>query len=219
MEEKIKDTFKALNKIDVSDLAKKKGKFTYLSWPYAVQEFLRVCPEATWEPHLFVSQDGVKQPYMKTETGYFVQVSVTVNDITRTQVHPVMNNYNNPIKEPDACDINKSIQRCLAKAIALHGLGLYIFAGEDLPDIGENETQNLISDTQKKEIDELLEMAPLTQEEKDSTLLWMGKTGRTKREADDLIKKLNSKITPTPSTGSVKIGDVVDGVMNSGTTH
>jgi hypothetical protein len=70
---------------------------------------------------------------MKTDTGYFVQVTVTVNMIDRTQVHPVLDNRNQTIDEPNAFQINTSIQRCLAKAIALHGLGLYIYAGEDLP--------------------------------------------------------------------------------------
>ena len=54
--------------------------------------------------------------------------------IDRTQVHPVTDNRNNPIAQPTCKDIGNSIQRCLAKAIALHGLGLYIYAGEDLPE-------------------------------------------------------------------------------------
>ena len=60
--------------------------------------------------------------------------SAICNEITRSQVHPVTDNRNQTIAQPTAQDINTSIQRCLAKAIALHGLGLYIFAGEDLPE-------------------------------------------------------------------------------------
>jgi NaMN:DMB phosphoribosyltransferase len=56
-------------------------------------------------------------------------------------VHPVLDNRNKPIKTPDAFQVNTSIQRCLAKAIALHGLGLYIFAGEDLPDVSLSEEE------------------------------------------------------------------------------
>jgi hypothetical protein len=70
---------------------------------------------------------------MNTGTGYFVKVTVTVNGVDRTQVHPVLDNRNKTIDDPNAFQVNTSIQRCLAKAIALHGLGLYIFAGEDLP--------------------------------------------------------------------------------------
>jgi hypothetical protein len=70
---------------------------------------------------------------MQTEAGSFVQVTVTVEGIERTQIHPVLDNRNKTIESPNSFQINTSIQRCLAKAIALHGLGLYIFAGEDLP--------------------------------------------------------------------------------------
>jgi hypothetical protein len=59
---------------------------------------------------------------------------VTVQAVTLSQIHPVLDGRNQPIAEPTAFDINTSIQRCLVKAIALHGLGLYIYAGEDLPD-------------------------------------------------------------------------------------
>ena len=128
------DTFEQLNKIDVSKFTEKKGQFNYLSWAYAVRELLKVCPDATWEVHLFDNADGTNQPYMKNGTGAYVQVSVNVNDVIRTQIHPVLDNRNQTIDTPNAFQINTSIQRCLAKAIALHGLGLYIFAGEDLPE-------------------------------------------------------------------------------------
>jgi hypothetical protein len=125
--------FETLDKVDVSTHTEKKGQFNYLSWAWAVRELLRVAPEATWIVHEW-GLEGSKQPYMQTEAGCFVKVSVNVNGISREQVHPVLDNRNQPIKTPNAFQINTSIQRCLAKAIALHGLGLYIFAGEDLPD-------------------------------------------------------------------------------------
>ena len=147
---KIKEnTFDKLNKVDVSELTERKGNFNYLSWAHAVRELLRVYPEATWEVHLFDNTDGTKQPYMKNGTGTYVQVSVNVNDVIRSQIHPVLDNRNAPIKEPNSFQINTSIQRCLAKAIALHGLGLYIFAGEDLPEFDP------INDKQAYELNEL----------------------------------------------------------------
>jgi aspartate aminotransferase-like enzyme len=72
-------------------------------------------------------------PFQKTEAGFFVEVAVTVQSVTLSQIHPVLDSKNRPIDMPSAFDINTSIQRCLVKAIALHGLGLYIYAGEDLP--------------------------------------------------------------------------------------
>ena len=125
-------TYDKLAKIDVNELKEKKGRFDYLSWPYAVQELLKVVPDATWDIHIF-DVDGFQCPYMKTPTGYFVQVTVIANSVGRTQIHPVLDNYNKTLIEPTAFQINTSIQRCLVKAIALHGVGLYIYAGEDLP--------------------------------------------------------------------------------------
>jgi len=133
MPAKKKSTFEQLNDLNVNEYTEKKGRFTYLSWAWAVRELLQVAPDATWVIHEW-GYDGVsRQPYMQTEAGCFVQVTVWVGGIARTQVHPVLDNTNKTIIEPNAFQINTSIQRCLAKAIALHGLGLYIYAGEDLP--------------------------------------------------------------------------------------
>ena len=126
--------FEQLNSIDVSEHTEKKGNFTYLSWAWAVRELLKVDPTATWEVHEW-GLEGNRQPYMQTEAGCFVKVTVWVGGIQKTQVHPVLDNRNQTIEKPNAFQVNTSIQRCLAKAIALHGLGLYIFAGEDLPSI------------------------------------------------------------------------------------
>ena len=71
---------------------------------------------------------------MRTDSGCFVKVSVTIEGITRTEVHAVMDNYNKAISEPTATQINNSIKRCLVKCFALFGLGLSIYRGEDLPE-------------------------------------------------------------------------------------
>jgi hypothetical protein len=120
--------FAALSAINVSDHIEKKGGFSYLSWPYAVSQLRLADPSATWAVCRF---NGL--PYLMTEAGVFVEVAVTVQGITLSQIHPVLDGRNRPLLAPSAFDINTSIQRCLVKAIALHGLGLYIYAGEDLP--------------------------------------------------------------------------------------
>ena len=122
------NAFARLNQINVSAHLEKKGEFSYLSWPYAVAQLRLADPSAFWEVRRF---DGI--PYLKTETGYFVEVLVTVQGVSLSQIHPVLDSRNRPLFEPTAFDINTSIQRCLVKAIALHGLGLYVYAGEDLP--------------------------------------------------------------------------------------
>jgi hypothetical protein len=123
------NSFARLNQINVSAHLEKKGDFSYLSWPYAVAQLRLADPLASWEVRRF---DGL--PYLKTETGYFVEVAVTLQGLTLSQIHPVLDSKNRPLVEPTAFDINTSLQRCLVKAIALHGLGLYVYAGEDLPE-------------------------------------------------------------------------------------
>lgn len=132
--EKEMSLYDKLSKVNVNDNKKKKGQFDYLSWSWAVAELLKHCPDAEWKVHEYQNEDGLTAPYMTTNSGCFVKVSVECDGITRSQVHPVTDNRNQPIKQPTCSDIGNSIQRCLAKAIALHGLGLYIFAGEDLPE-------------------------------------------------------------------------------------
>jgi len=124
-----KSVYEVLSRIDLSDKVEKKGRFSYVSWSDAVAVLLENYPLSTWE----VTKWSEGMPYCQATTGAFVEVSVTVEGITRTQVHPVLDHTNKPIPSPNAFQINTSIQRCLAKAIALHGLSLYIFRGEDLP--------------------------------------------------------------------------------------
>ena len=120
--------FARLNAINVSEHIEKKGGFSYLSWPFAVAQLRLADPTACWEVRRF---NGL--PYLFSELGVFVEVAVTVQGVSLSQIHPVLDGRNRPILAPTSFDINTSIQRALVKAIALHGLGLYIYAGEDLP--------------------------------------------------------------------------------------
>ena len=148
--------FAKLNQINVSEHIERKGNFSYLSWPFAVAQLRQSDPAATWEVKRF---DGL--PYQKTEVGYFVEVAVTVQGVTLSQIHPVLDSRNQPIELPTSFDINTSIQRCLVKAIALHGLGLYIYSGEDLPDCDKakapTRTQAPASPAQIRYIDQLIQ--------------------------------------------------------------
>ena len=105
--------FARLNAINVSEHIEKKGGFSYLSWPYAVSQLRLADPTATWVVCRF---DG--KPYLLCEAGVFVEVAVTVQGVTLSQIHPVLDARNRPIPAPTAFDINSSIQRCLVKAIA-----------------------------------------------------------------------------------------------------
>jgi hypothetical protein len=116
--------FLELRKINVNEHTEKKGKFTYLSWAWAVDQLLQLDPLATWR---------YEQPMSFGDT-LMVFCTVTAFGKDMTAQLPVMNNKNAAMPNPDAFSVNTAMQRCLAKAIALHGLGLYIYAGEDIPD-------------------------------------------------------------------------------------
>ena len=121
--------FAELNKVNCAEHVEKKNGFSYLSWPFAIAELRKRHPSATWEVCRF---EGM--PFLTTPCGVFVEVAVTVEGVRLSQIHPVLDHRNKPIATPSAFEINTSIQRCLVKAIALHGLGLFIYAGEDLPE-------------------------------------------------------------------------------------
>jgi hypothetical protein len=117
-------TYNEIRKINVNEHTDKKGKFTYLSWAWAVDQLLQLDPSATWD----------YQAPMQFGDTLMVFCSVTAFGKTMTAQLPVLNHQNKAISNPNAMDVNTAMQRCLAKAIALHGLGLYIYAGEDVPD-------------------------------------------------------------------------------------
>jgi uncharacterized membrane protein YdbT with pleckstrin-like domain len=119
-----KKNYNDLRKINVSDHVDKKNGLSYLSWSYAVDTLLQQDPNATWEY-------GTPMQFGET-----LMVFCTVNAFGKnmTAQLPVINYSNKAIPNPDAMAVNTAMQRCLAKAIALHGIGLYIYAGEDLPE-------------------------------------------------------------------------------------
>tara|TARA_R110000744_G_scaffold74060_2_gene148136 strand:- start:6101 stop:6538 length:438 start_codon:yes stop_codon:yes gene_type:complete len=140
LKKKVDNVFDTLSKINVNKNVEKKGRFNYLSWTYAIQELLKAYPNATWgneEYEKSYKKEGVviteKRPYMETPSGFYVQTWVKVNDIKRSFTHPVLDNRNASLMEVNSFQINTSTMRCLTKNIALFGLGLYIYAGEDLP--------------------------------------------------------------------------------------
>ena len=122
-----------LSKIDVSEHVEKKNNLTYLSWAWAWGILKDKYPQATFEKHWFDHACG-RLPYATDPAGNtFVSVTVTIGDEAMTEVMPVLNHANKSVKNPDAFQVNTSLQRALAKAIGLHGLGAYIYQGEDLP--------------------------------------------------------------------------------------
>lgn len=121
-------------KVNVNEHTEKKGNLTYLSWAWAWAEFKKVYPDATYEVVKF--GDG-KPYYCDEKTGYMCYTKVTADGQTHEMWLPVMDSRNKAMLQPSMFDINKTIMRCLTKNLAMFGLGLYIYAGEDLPEADE----------------------------------------------------------------------------------
>ena len=138
-------SFKKMFGINVNDVVEKKQNLTYLSWAWAWAETKKIDQFAVQKTHWFPYEGNkdVLVPYLKTPNGFFVQVSVTIHGHTETEMLPVLDHRNKPIVNPNAFELNKNQKRCLVKAIALHGLGLYIYAGEDLPEDTEGGAKTL----------------------------------------------------------------------------
>lgn len=149
-------TFDELYRLNVNDKTEKKNELTYLSWANAWALFIKAYPDATYE----VWKDENNRPYIyDPDLGYMVFTTITANGQTREMWLPVMDGSNKAMKaqpytysvynrykktyEEKTCaaasmfDVNKTIMRCLTKCMAMYGLGLYIFEGEDLPESTE----------------------------------------------------------------------------------
>ena len=144
-----KSIFETLFNINVGEHIEKKNGLSYLSWPFAWSEVKKIFPDANYKVKLFGENN---LPYVYDEsTGYMVFTSVTINDLTHEMWLPVMDNSNKsmksvkytydtnyrknvPVEPASMFDINKAIMRCLVKNLSMFGLGLYIYAGEDLPE-------------------------------------------------------------------------------------
>lgn len=164
----MENMFEKLYSINVNDKTEKKNNLTYLSWAWAWGEFKKIYPEATYKIKRIEDK-----PYIYDENlGYMVFTEVTVGNLTHEMWLPVMDGANKSMKnkpytykqkeynygkftgnyiektvEPATMfDINKTIMRCLTKNLAMFGLGLYIYAGEDLPeeDTAENQISNVL---------------------------------------------------------------------------
>lgn len=131
--------FVVLNKVNVNEHTEQKNGLTYLSWAWAWGEIKKVFPDANYT--IYENAQGWNY-FTDGKTGW-VKTGVTVNGIEHIEYLPIMDYRNRsiPLENITSFDVNKSIQRSLTKACARHGLGLYIYAGEDLPEDGQKEPE------------------------------------------------------------------------------
>lgn len=143
-----KTYFSELNKIDVSDKIEKKNGLSYLSWAYAWGELKKRYPDSTYT--IYENAQGFN--YHTDGRTAWVKTGVTVCGIEHIEYLPVMDYRNNSITidKLTSFDVNKAIQRSLTKAVARHGLGLYIYAGEDLPEETTVKTESKAPKTKTK---------------------------------------------------------------------
>ena len=167
-----KNVFEELNELNVNEHVEKKdtGKavLSYLSWPWAWAEVKKRYPNASYE---IVKNENYLPYFSDPKLGIMVYTAVTIEGVTHTMWLPVMDGANNAMKEEPYTlktkfgektinaatmfDVNKTIMRCLVKNLAMFGLGLYIYAGEDLPE--ESEETKAARVEEEKQIAKLIE--------------------------------------------------------------
>lgn len=153
-EENNKSVFEVLNAIDCNEHVEKKNDLSYLSWAWAWQIVKKNYPDAFYTIYenasgLFYHTDG-KTCWVKT--------GVTINGLEHIEYLPVMDfkNKSIPLNEVTSFDVNKAIQRSLTKAVARHGLGLYIYAGEDLPEEAKMQKAEKESAMEDQAVNEMM---------------------------------------------------------------
>ena len=161
-ETKKKSVFETLNAINVNGHTEKKNGLTYLSWTWAWSEVKKAYPDAFYT--IYEDKDG--HPYHTDGRTCWVKTGVTIEHLEHIEYLPVMDyrNASIPLDKVTSMDVNKAIQRSLTKACARHGLGLYIYAGEDLPE-GEQ-------DAEKEELADLIACVYECVDVDDLTNLW-----------------------------------------------
>lgn len=168
-----------IRKINVSDHIEKKNGLSYLSWAWAVDQLFQLDETANWSY-------GESKVFGET---MMVFCTVTAFGRERTAQLPVMNHRNQAIPNPDAFQVNTAMQRCLAKAISLHGIGLYIYAGEDLPE-QDKEERKLV--TREYETLEIMMASCETAEQLQE--VWKGLSSDERILMNDLKNELKEKL-------------------------
>ena len=192
--------FSKLNSINVNDKTEKKNGLTYLSWAWAWGEVKKLYPDATYTIYENTLPSGYVVNYFTDGTTSYVKTGVTINNLEHIEELPIMDYRNKSIllENMTSFDVNKTIQRSLTKALARHGLGLYIYAGEDLPeDEKDNELEKVIDKTKVQALNKSIENAGITDEVVELILSQYGYTSTSEIKVKDyasLISDLKSSV-------------------------
>jgi hypothetical protein len=198
---KKKSVFETLNAINVNGRTENKNGLTYLSWAWAWATAKENYPEATYT--IYEDADGVF--YHRDHNSAWVKTGVTIEGIEHIEYLPVMDFRNNSIEliKIKSTDVNKAIQRSLTKALARHGLGLYVYAGEDLPSAEKEQPKVENNKTTTVEVkgipdDKMMDMLRYVAENKELGLKQLvanieQKYHVTKTQEKEIAKVLKSK--------------------------
>jgi hypothetical protein len=198
---KKKSVFETLNAINVNGRTETKNGLTYLSWAWAWATAKEHYPEATYT--IYEDADGVF--YHRDHNSAWVKTGVTIEGIEHIEYLPVMDFRNNSIElvKIKSTDVNKAIQRSLTKALARHGLGLYVYAGEDLPSVEKEQPKVESKKTTTVEVkgipdDKMMDMLKYVAENKELGLKQLvanieQKYHVTKTQEKEIAKVLKSK--------------------------
>lgn len=181
-----------IRSINVNTHIEKKNGLSYLSWAWAVDQLLLLDSEASWEY-------GEPRRFGKT---LMVFCMVTAFGKKRTAQLPVMDFYNRAIPNPDAYQVNTAMQRCLAKAIWLHGIGLYIYAGEDLPE--EEATAESKIKLETKVVEKIKATEVKVKPANRKITPTAGAMDSFTKEEQELLHIMGEKITYLTQTGEMK---------------
>jgi hypothetical protein len=219
MSEKKKSVFETLSAINVNDKVEKKNGLTYLSWAWAWGEVKKVYPSASYR---IIRDLNTSEIYTYSKTlGYMVMTEVEIEGETLEMWLPVMDGANKPMKsEPytyqstkwesgrkilidktvdaaDMFDINKTLMRCLTKNLAMFGLGHYIFAGEDLPEVEPVVSAPVKAAPSIKEDAQAKKQLKKGTEDWNKVVKWLGENKG--KPIDDIEKLLKQRFTVTPA--------------------
>lgn len=192
--------FSKLNSINVNDKTEKKNGLTYLSWAWAWGEVKKLYPDATYTIYENTLPSGYVVNYFTDGKTSYVKTGVTINNLEHIEELPVMDYRNKSIllENMTSFDVNKTIQRSLTKALARHGLGLYIYAGEDLPeDEKDNEQEKVIDKTKVQALNKSIENAGIKDEVVELILSQYGYTSTSEIKVKDyanLVNDFKSKV-------------------------
>ena len=188
-------SYKQLREVDCTAYVEKKNGLSYLSWAWAVDQLLLRDNAATWE---YRWDQGV--PFVRIGDTAMVFCTVRAFGVERTAQLPIMDHRNKPIPNPDSFAVNTAMQRCLAKAISLHGLAMHLYSGEDLPpsDIKDEEAEK----ARQARVAELTEKFKATKTLEDLAALWTGLKGEEQQWMAALKDARKATLTSAQSNGT-----------------